>query len=199
MQEHAVYAPPKSDLSHVGDAGKDCDNAFYVVSLRKFTLLFFLTLGTYKIYWFYKNWRCYKERTSDGEIWPLPRAIFSVFFVHSLLYKVDHYATEKQRPLHWKLDTDAIILTSMLIVSNISIRLWDKNIGSPHTGFIWMASNLAMYYSFRRTQRFINISCGDPEGASNSKLGAANWAWLIIGAVLSTMIGIGLMLPDVPP
>ncbi len=44
------YAPPKADLSKIDAVGSDGDNAFYVVSIRKFGLLFFFTLGFYQVY-----------------------------------------------------------------------------------------------------------------------------------------------------
>ena len=199
----SVYAPPKADLSPSSEAGSDGDNAFYVVSMRKFALLFIFTFGLYRVYWLYKNWSRYKERcryagSTGADVWPVPRAIFSIFFIHSLFYKVEEYAEQQQRPLHWKVDTDATILVLTLIVSNISSRLWDKDIGSPYTGFIWVAAIVPLFISFRRAQRFINISCGDPDGASNSKLSAANWVWMSIGAIFWLMVMIGLALPDVP-
>jgi hypothetical protein len=197
----SVYAPPKSDLSQPAEAGSDGDNAFYVVSMLKFTLLFIFTLGMYRLYWFYKNWSSYKDRSryagsTDGNIWPIPRTIFSIFFIHSLFYKVDEYATEKQRPLNWKVDTSATILVLLVIVSNICGRLWDKDIGLPLTGYIWIASIPAMYFSCRNAQQFINISCGDPEGTSNSQLTGANWAWMVVGSIFWLLTVAGLLMPE---
>jgi hypothetical protein len=197
--DESVYAPPKADLSKPGEAGSDGDNAFYVVSMLKFTLLFFFTFGMYRIYWFYKNWSSYKDRSSyagsrDRDIWPIPRAIFSIFFIHSLFHKVDEYATEKMRPLDWKVDMSATILVMLVIVSNVCGRLWDKDIGSPLTGLVWIATIPAMYFSFRNAQQCINSSCGDPEGVSNSKLTAANWVWITIGAIFLLLV-IGLLVP----
>ena len=56
---------------------------FYVVSARKFWLLFLLTGGIYCVAWFYKNWAHFKRATKDDDIWPGPRAVFHIFFVHS--------------------------------------------------------------------------------------------------------------------
>ena len=195
----SVYAPPQSDLHVLNDAGSDGDNAFYVVSIRKFTLLFVFTMGFYQLYWGYKNWSSYKDRsrysgTQDQNIWPIPRAIFSVFFVHSLFTKVDLYAKEKMRPLSWNVDTIASIQIVLLILSSVSSRLSNKGIGSPYTDIMWVVLLVPLYFSFRRAQQAINISCGDPEGISNSKLTVANWAWIIVGSLFCLLILVGLSL-----
>lgn len=36
---------------------------FYIVSHRKFTVLFLATMSMYCVYWFYKNWDRYKEHS----------------------------------------------------------------------------------------------------------------------------------------
>ena len=41
---------------------------FYVVSLRKFYLLYIATLGGYVVYWFYRNWKLQKVATGDTKI-----------------------------------------------------------------------------------------------------------------------------------
>lgn len=70
------YKAPESDLE-LAVAGTE--KQFYVVSIRKFTILFFMTLGLYTIYWFYSHWNEYKLY-SGKKIWPAPRSIFSIFF-----------------------------------------------------------------------------------------------------------------------
>lgn len=39
----------------------DAEPMFYVVSKRKFTILFLSTIGLYYLYWFYKNWDRYQD------------------------------------------------------------------------------------------------------------------------------------------
>jgi hypothetical protein len=81
-----VYAAPTSNLN----APRTQENGmFYVVSERKFYLLFIATLGMYSVYWFYQNWATYKAGSSYGSsdaasIWPLGRTILAIFFVHAL-------------------------------------------------------------------------------------------------------------------
>lgn len=201
MQE-SVYAPPKADLSQFGDAASDGDNAFYVVAIRKFTLLFFLTLGIYQLYWTYKNWSAYKDRcryaNAEGkDIWPIPRAIFSVFFTHSLFHKVDDYATEKERTLSWSVDSHATGLVGLLIISGVCERLSSKSIGSPYTDLAWLVMLVPLYFGYRHAQQYVNTACGDPTGISNSELTGANWAWMVVGGLFCILAMIGLFLPEV--
>ena len=54
-----VYKVPESNLI----AGSDqLDGDFYVVGKIKFLVLFFSTFGLYSLYWFYRNWKLYKEK-----------------------------------------------------------------------------------------------------------------------------------------
>jgi hypothetical protein len=198
----SVYAPPKADLRKHSDADSNGDNAFYVVSLYKLTLLFFLTAGMYQLYWFYKNWSGIKDRgtyagTGDADIWPIPRAIFSIFYVHSLFHKVDDYATEKERPLAWSADSLATPLMLVILVSNICDRLSYKGIGSPYTDILALLLLVPMYFGFRKAQGYINAACDDAAGISNSEFTGANWAWMIIGGIFWLLIIAGFVLPDV--
>jgi len=73
----------------------------YVNYVRKqpvwvFCLLSFFTFGLYTIYWFYKCWRFFKD-SYEWDIYPVWRAIFTVFFTHSLLETINDLAIEKGR------------------------------------------------------------------------------------------------------
>ena len=59
-----------------------------------FLLLCFLTLGLYAFWWNYKTWKFFEER-ENLDIYPVARAIFGVFYIHTLLQKVNSLAIEK--------------------------------------------------------------------------------------------------------
>lgn len=66
---------PTADDADIVNAG--ITPMFYVVSTRKFAILFLATLGLYWIYWFYKNWDRYKDKWPyasevGSTIWPVP-------------------------------------------------------------------------------------------------------------------------------
>jgi hypothetical protein len=197
----SIYAPPKADLSVSSYSGSDGDNAFYVVSPLKFSVLFFVTLGGYQLFWMYKNWSSYKDRcrfadSSDRNIWPIARALFSIFFIHSLFYKVDAYAEEKARPLSWNVDTNATIMVLLLIATGIFGQLPNHQIGTPYTTIAWMLLLVCLHFSLRKAQGYINASCGDPEGLSNSEFTAANWVWIVLGTIICLLAIVGMFLPQ---
>ncbi len=119
-----------------------------------------------------------------------------MFFTHSLFYKVEEYASDKQRPLNWKVDSHATSVVLLLILSGICERLSTKSIGSPWTDLAWLLLLVPLYYGYRKAQRYINAACGDPQGLSNSELTGANWAWMIIVGIICALAIADLFLPE---
>ncbi len=64
------------------------ENPFYVISPVKLLLLTILNLGTFHIFWIYQNWRANKKNRRFEPISPLFRSVFSVFFIHDFLKRV---------------------------------------------------------------------------------------------------------------
>jgi hypothetical protein len=189
-----LYAPPQADMSKTPVAAGS-DDSFYVVSLRKFTLLFIFTFSLYQVYWFYKNWSKYKiqaraQNSVDSDIWPVARAIFAVFFVHALFRNVDQHADAKQRPLAWDVSTHATTLVVLMIIANLN-GFVTKMVGPLVGNLIALALLGGIGYSLRNAQAYINKSCGDTDGTANSQLTGANYAWMAIGVVfwIFTLIG----------
>ncbi|MCP4690466.1 MAG: DUF3857 and transglutaminase domain-containing protein, partial [Desulfobacterales bacterium] len=70
---------------------------YFPVSLQKFTIMTIFTLGLYKIYWFYKNWKYIRER-DNSRIHPLARAIFAPFWCYSLLKDINGHSGNGRMP-----------------------------------------------------------------------------------------------------
>lgn len=197
-----VYAPPKADLSKPARSDPAAATpTFYVVSLRKFAVLYIMTLSMYQGFWTFKQWNNYKQQcrlegAPDASIWPLPRAIFPIFFMHSLFYAVAEHAEAKARALEWKVDYHASWLVLMLIATTISDRLADFEIGLPYTFILALLLMVATFFGYRKAQARINIGCGDPEGASNSRFTWANYLWIVGGGIVWLLIIVGLFLGD---
>lgn len=66
----------------------------HIISVEKFVLLSVLTLGLYEVWWMYKAWRFFQQQ-EKSDISPAARAIFSLFFLYSLMEKILEYAKEK--------------------------------------------------------------------------------------------------------
>lgn len=175
---------------------------FYVVSMRKFAILYLATFGLYAIYWYYRNWDSYRDSlpfdSPAGKIWPFPRAIFSIFFTHSLFGKIKESAPDQPEVAAWQDKLHASMVVLMLLASNVLDRVSTRSIGSPYTDILGLLILAPLLLLFLRAQAMINLSCNDPAGTSNSRLTRANIAWVLLGAVLWALTIVGLLVPVSP-
>lgn len=179
------YAPSIED-GHT--ATPDTSKMFYVVSRRKLAILFIATLGMYGVYWFYKNWAQYRDNRpaemADGSIWPVPRAIFLIFFVHSLFGKVQTLGRDKPEVAAWGANGTAWLIVVTYIAMNVADLLERRSIGLPYVGYFGFVGLLLLVLAYRNAQTMINATCGDPEGKSNNQLTGANYVWIVIGLLI---------------
>jgi len=184
-----LYKTPESALEFEKAGGGP---QFYVVSTFKFSVLYFSTLGLYILYWFYKNWALYKNVTGE-KMWPVARAIFSIFFAHALFVGVDDALKNKGNSYSWdpRLFASGYILLS--IVNYVMDRLSAKDIGSPYTDIASLAVLPILYFTLLTPQKAINMSQNDPTGSDNNRITAANFGWIFIGVLLWILGIIGLL------
>jgi hypothetical protein len=191
--ETNFYAPPQAQVADPVDTTRV--TPFYVVSERKFLMLFFVTLGMYSFYWFWRHWKLHKI-DKKLEIWPVMRAVFQIFFAHSLNREIDHLLQRKQQRFAWSPNGLATTFVVSSIIANICDRLSWREIGSPYTDIVSLLSLLPVAYCMFRTQRAANLACGDPEANSNRRFTVSNYAWLTLGALLWALILLGFFLPE---
>jgi hypothetical protein len=184
-----IHKPPESGLLVETETRED---QFYVVSKTKLSILFLTTVGFYTFYWFYVNWRNYRDRVGV-RLMPIPRAIFYIFFTHSLLNKVDEIIEKKQFEYKWSSKLVATMLVMISVVSNILDRLSFKEIGSPLTDILSLAILPFLLLILLKAQEAINLSQNDKAGTSNSRITIYNYIWIALGSVFWLSIGIGLM------
>jgi hypothetical protein len=182
------YKTPESELAINDDSTK-----FYVVSIKKFTILFFLTVGLYSIYWFYKNWALYKSQTGSS-IWPIARAIFAIFFTHRLFSEVQDSLNENEKTFDWNPNLVATIYVILSILSQILDKLSMKEIGSPITDLLSLVIIAFIYLPLLKAQKAINLSQGDIKGQANEKFTAANYIWMTIGVLIWIMTWFGMLI-----
>ncbi|WP_073221709.1 hypothetical protein [Massilia sp. CF038] len=192
--EDAPYAPPAASFEKP-PAPPRLQDAFYVVSPLKLCIMFLVTAGYYTVYWNYKNWRCYKNHHPDGQEWPPARAIFQIFFLHDLLREANEYADAQGRPLNWKSDTDAGIMIALIVAWGVVDRLWSRDIAASYTAPLWAILGLVLLVYYCKVQGQINRACGDPHGAGNARLTAANYVWIVICMLLWLGFVASLVLP----
>lgn len=192
MQEN-IYAAPEASLTNT--EADSVQPAFYIVAPAKFITLFFFTFSFYGVYWHYKNWKQYKAFHDDKLPMPILRAIFSIFFTHSLFSAIDVHIQKQKIDYVWDPSTWATIAVIALIIARIA----DKFAASDDIlEFIDILPILLMVvYGFMllRAQYAINISCNDPKGKTNSNFTLANCVWIFFGSIFLSLIAIGLLLP----
>jgi hypothetical protein len=185
--------------SHIAEKDTLASARFYVVSPRKFVVLFIGTLSLYAFYWFYKQWACLRDTAPEGsddrDIWPSLRAIFALFFVHSLFREVRQHSVAGSALNEWENGAHATFIVILMLATSTLDRLSARNIGSPITDYLFVFLMLPLLFLYCKAQGLINIACGDPAGATNHKLTRVNYGWLALGTVAWLLILAGLVLP----
>ncbi|MCW9047373.1 MAG: DUF4234 domain-containing protein [Gammaproteobacteria bacterium] len=185
--ENNIYQAPQADLS----TESETTATYYVVSIRKFITLFISTLGIYGIYWFYKNWSLHKA-TTNSNVWPVMRGLFSIFFTHSLFRNVNETLQHKNISYKWDHSLIATTYVVSAIFSNISDQLSAKDIGTPMTDFAGFIFLGLMARALYKAQYAINTACDDPQGLTNNYFSPANIAWIILGIAIWGLIFTGM-------
>lgn len=189
-----LYAAPQA---HVAEPdARTRSEEFYVVSKTKFFLLYLMTLGLYQIYWFYRHWAVYRRYHPGTSIWPVPRAIFAIFFTHSLTGRIEDRLGKLRSGLSWSPGALATAFVVLQIASNILDRLSWRMIGSPLTDIASLVIIMPMALVLWSIQEAANHACGQPDGASNRDITGANIVWCVLGGVFWLLVLAGLLLPD---
>ena len=179
-----IYATPSAEISEVGtDTPR-----YYVVSVTKFVVLSILTMDLYLIYWMWRNWRNVKQ-AEDSDIWPIPRAIFLVFFMHVLLDDVRQTLKEKQSSHKWAPMLIATIAILCIIISNAMSRFSDD---LSMLDVVALGLGVVTAFVLAPAQRAINVACDDPGGRSNAGFTVWNWLWIIPFALVWLLTLFGL-------
>ncbi len=151
-----------------------------------FFVLCFFTFGIYAVWWNYKAWRFLQEK-EDLDIYPAVRALFSIFFIHNLLEKIDSMAQEKG---HKGINdsTNATLYIIALIVANLVSRLPE-----PY----WLASSLIPFYAFLvpSVQQLNHYWEAEASSPVSRKMSFGEIIAVIVGALFLGIILLGLFLP----
>ncbi len=183
-----VYKTPESDLTLPGDETA----RFYLVSVFKLMLLYFSTLGFYGIYWFYRHWKQFKVATKQS-LWPVPRAIFSIFFAHALFRRIDD-AVDPGQDVAWRPQSLATLYVIFAIIGNLSDRLPRFGLDYEWVAVASVTALLMIAYVLYRAQVVANLACGDADGRSNARITLANVIWILLGLLLWLAVFAGFAL-----
>lgn len=169
MDKDNIYAPPQADLKNNSDM-----LLFFPTSTRKLIILYIATFGLYPLYWFYKHWSYQKNYTQE-KIWPIARAFFAIFFVHSLFKRINHEAPKKFS--HSLLATVFVILS----IASILINNVEAISGGVSVIYISIIGTIITGYPIYKAQTIANEVNKDPQGKINNKLSVYNYIFIALG------------------
>jgi hypothetical protein len=188
------YAAP-STAQPEANAAIDRSQFFYVVSPAKFIALYLATFGLYGVYWMYRHWTTYRRATRQ-EMWPVARAIFSIFFFHSLYAEIDQRLRRLKVAYEWNPGTLATVTVVLTLTESLLSRM--EKFGA--TSKIWMVLMVCciplIAFVKVTAQRAANAACEDPIGGSNANFTVANIIFLILGGLFWLLVLIGMFLPE---
>lgn len=187
------YQTPEANL--IEEKDENLTIPYYVVGKKKAWALFIATVGMYQIYWFYKHWA--ENKSHEGSsIWPVPRAVFSIFFCHSLFKKIKESHESSGLVSNWVASTSASIYVGFSIVSNISDRVSDKV--DPMIGAsVMVIGIIAMFISIHamiQAQVHVNEIAESKNTDLNQNFTWANYIWLFLGVIFWAFLILGVLI-----
>lgn len=170
---------------------------FYVVSKQKFIILHIATFGMYAFYWFWKQWTVWKKYSKE-ELWAIPRAIFAIFFTHSLFSIINQKANQTTGKVLPTIQNAATVFVVYLVLSSIINKL---TMTTPIIFDIPLiaVSLIVSIWALWQGQEQANIASDDINGQSNEKLTAFNYFWIVLGIIFWLLLIFAAYLDIVDP
>lgn len=190
-----VYAAPAADLGV--EVVENVESSFFPTSITKLVVLSVVTMGLYSIYWFYKQWK-YQARNMDKKIYPFARAIFNIFFTHSLFKRIQLASAERGIESNVSYTWMATLYVVLGVISWL-LDVIDSTGSIEYTNLIFAAA-LAIVavsmYPIIFVQKKINQINNDPDGAMNSRFSVYNYLIIVLGILFWALVMVGLFLPE---
>jgi len=190
--EHPTIAVPEDS------AFKDEEQpSYFPVSEGKFLTLYILSFGLYGVFWFYKNWKL-QEPLMDKKIYPVWRAIFSIFFTHALFRRIDQSAAHLDKQHRFNANALATFFVAAIVISNILENLSSNsgvllNMSSNSIIIVSLSLFLASAYPMVKVQATVNRINNDMLGYLNHKYSLWNYVLITLGTLIWIMIALGLL------
>lgn len=170
---------------------------FFPVSEGKLITLYILSFGLYGIYWFYKNWKLQQNKI-DKKIFPVLRAIFSIFFTHSLFNRINNSAGNLPQKHRFNANILATIFVGAIIFSNIidPVSLNTSLLEDLPSSGIFITSLiifLLSVYPLVVVQATVNRINNDMLGYLNHKYSLWNYLLIVLGVLFWLMLAMGLL------
>jgi hypothetical protein len=170
---------------------------YFPVSEGKLITLYILSFGLYGVYWFYKNWKLQQARM-DKKIFPLMRAIFSIFFTHALFRRIDKSAEQLEKKHRFNANLLATFFVAAIVIGNLLDRVFISAAilpGLSENTVIIISLMIFMLSTYPLTvvQATINRINDDMLGYLNHKYSLWNYLLIAVGSVFWSMLALGLL------
>ena len=170
---------------------------FFPVSEGKLMTLYILSFGLYGIYWFYKNWKLQQPRM-EKNILPMVRAIFSIFFTHSLFKIINQRAEQLETKHSFNANVLATFFVATIVVSNVidnfsfssaaMMDLSNNSIIITSIGLFMLSA-----YPLVKVQATVNRINNDMLGYLNHKYSLWNYVMMALCVILWILLAMGLL------
>ena len=194
MSEENIYTTPKAELRVGVKDWSGC--SFFPTSQKKLAILFIATFGIYTVYWFYKNWDL-RKKIEKSKVTPVLRAIFYIFFTHSLFRKVENVAISKGISKSWSAVPLATLFVILAIVSNILDRSSESTEVISILDFASVGIVFILLLPIYMVQEVVNKINDDPHGKLNNSFSIYNFIFIILGGLFWVLVGVGLLQLDI--
>jgi hypothetical protein len=170
---------------------------YFPVSEGKLMTLYILSFGFYGVYWFYKNWKLQQPKM-DKKIFPLMRAIFSIFFTHSLFNRINRSADNLEKKHKFNANLLATFFVVAVIVGNLLDRI------AYNTGMLEILSSntviiisliifMFSVYPLAAVQSTVNRINNDMLGYLNHRYSLWNYLLIALGVTFWVMLALGML------
>ncbi len=170
---------------------------YFPVSEGKLMTLYILSFGLYGVYWFYKNWKLQQPKM-DKKIFPLLRAIFSIFFTHSLFNRINKSAEHLEQKHTFNANLLATFFVAAVVVGNLLDRIAAstsvlENLSNSTIIITSLVIFLLSAYPLAAVQATVNRINNDMLGYLNHKYSMWNYLLIVLGVIFWVMLALGLL------
>lgn len=189
---------PDNNDELTGSISKDEEPLqYFPVSEGKLITLYLLSFGLYGVYWFYKNWALQQPRMSK-KIFPMMRAIFSIFFTHSLFRRINKSAEGLEDKHKFNANLMATLFVAAIIIGNFIDKVpMDSGLLEMLPDNTMIIVSLVIFllsaYPLVTVQATANRINNDMLGYLNYKYSLWNYLLIVAGCILWLMIALGLL------
>ena len=189
--------PPSSAQVPETSTEEETTTEFFPVSEGKLLTLYLLSFGFYGIFWFYKNWMLQKK-FMDKNIYPMWRAIFSIFFTHALFNRINRRAQQVEKEHTFNANILATLFVATIIASNILDRsTLNSNLLENVSNSSLIITSLVLFfisaYPLVKVQATVNRINNDMLGYLNHKYSMWNYVLIVLCVLSWLLLGFGLL------